>query len=177
MAEKKNWFDCIEDRVPDATRFEVTLPKINGKHLRDIFFKEPFTFDNVSLSVQPLNELLDEFKDFGFQDFDDHYEMVTNLGGQKCDNGTPKESVKVELTGKNNRIVEITYEHSASADENCFYSHSQKTSVTLPADADENTVRAYFDEDDNVVVSVKKKVKEEDAKTSRVIPIGRADRD
>ena len=177
MANKKNWFESIENRVPSTAKFEMALPKINGKSLHDIFFKEPFTFDNVSLSVAPFDEFEREFENFGFQEKDDHYEMVTNLGGQKGDGETPEDAVKIELTGKNNRIVEITYEHSTSTDENCFYSHSQKTSVTLPADADENTVRAYFDDDDNVVVSVKKKAKEGDGKTSRFIPIGRADRD
>ena len=76
------------------------------------------------------------------------------------------------LTGKDNRTVEITYEHSTSTDENCFYSHSQKTSVTLPADADEETIKAYFDDNDNVVVSVKKKSKEPEKKGPRSIPVG-----
>ena len=47
----------------------------------------------------------------------------------------------------------------------------------LPADADENTLQAFYDDDDNVVVSVEKKAKEESGKASRSIPIGRADRD
>ena len=175
MAHKKNWYDSIEDRVPSAS-FELDIPRGIEK-LAESFFKRPFDLENVNVHLSPIEDLMAGLDGFGFQDKDGHYEMVTNLGGQKGESGTPSDSVKVELTGKNNRTVEITYEHSTSNDENCFYSHSQKTSVTLPADADENTLRAFYDDDDNVVVSVKKKAKEETRKTSRSIPIGRPNDD
>lgn len=172
MAHKKNWFESIQDRVPEAT-FELSLPTFNrGRSLVDSLFKSPFDLENVDVHLTPFKDLLNDFKDFGFKDMDDHYEMVTNLGGQKGESGAPEEAVKVELTGDDDRTVEITYEHSTSSDDHCFYSHSQRTSVTLPDDADEKTVRAYFDDDDNVVVSVMKKVEEEKPKV-RTIPIGR----
>lgn len=178
MANKKNWYEGIEDRVPSA-RFELDFPrwKNNFNSLTESLFRKPFDLENVNVHITPFDDFMADLEGFGFQDKGNHYEMVTNLGGQKGESGTPEDSVKVELTGKNNRTVEITYEHSTSSDENCFYSHSQKTSVTLPADADENTLRAFYDDDDNVVVSVKKKAKEEERKTSRSIPIGRPDRD
>ena len=157
---KRNWFEGIENRVP-ATEFEFNLPAFkNGMNLAKTLLTEPFDLD------------FSDFDSFGFQDKGDHYEMTTDLGGQKGGSGTPEDAVKVELTGKNNRTVEITYEHSTSADKNCFYSHSQKTSVTLPADADEETIKAFFDENDNVVVSVKKKTKEPEKKVPRSIPVG-----
>ena len=157
---KRNWFEGIENRVP-ATEFEFNLPAFkNGMNLAKTLLTEPFDLD------------FSDFDSFGFQDKGDHYEMTTDLGGQKGASGTPEDAVKVELTGKNNRTVEITYEHSTSTDKNCFYSHSQKTSVTLPADADEETIKAFFDENDNVVVSVKKKTKEPEKKVPRSIPVG-----
>ena len=174
MANKKNWFESIEDRVP-ATRFEFSVPRLNNsfEKLTESLFKRPFDLENVNVHITPFDDFLADLDGFGFQDKGDYYEMVTNLGGQKGESGAPENSVKVELTGKNNRTVEITYEHSTSSDENCFYSHSQKTAVTLPGDADESTLRAFYDDDDNVVVSVKKKAKEEEGKASRSIPINR----
>ena len=174
MANRKNWFEGIEDRVP-ATRFEFSVPKFNNSFdkLTESLFKRPFDLENVNVHITPFDDFMADLEGFGFQDKGNHYEMVTNLGGQKGESGAPENSVKVELTGKNNRTVEITYEHSTSSDENCFYSHSQKTSVTLPADADADTLRAFYDDDDNVVVSVKKKAKEEGGKDSRSIPINR----
>ena len=174
MANKKNWYEGIEDRLP-STRFEFSLPtwSDNFNKLTESLFKKPFDLENVNVHITPFDDFMADLEGFGFQDKGNHYEMVTNLGGQKGESGTPEDAVKFELTGKNNRTVEITYEHSTSSDENCFYSHSQKTSVTLPADADENTLRAFYDDDDNVVVSVKKKAKEESGKASRSIPINR----
>lgn len=176
MANKKNWFESIENRVP-STEFEFELPTFKrGESLADALFKTPFDLENVNLHVTPFDEFMDSFKDFGFKDMDDHYEMVTNLGGSMGESGVPENAVRVRLAGKDNRTVEVTYEHSASSDENNFYSHSQRTSVTLPDDADEKTVRAYFDDDDNVVVSVMKEVKEDKPKV-RNIPITRGDLD
>lgn len=169
---KRNWFDSIEDRVP-STEFELSIPSFNRKNLAKTLFGEPLDLKNFSAHIKPFDDFMAELEGFGFQDKGDHYEMTTDLGGQRDDSGTPEDAVKVELTGKNNRTVEISYEHSTSTDENCFYSHSQKTSVTLPADADEKTIKAYFDDDDNVVVTVDKKVKEPEKKGPRSIPVGR----
>jgi len=178
MANKKNWYESIENRVP-STKFEFSLPTLGDsfRGLTESFFRKPFDLENVNVHITPFDDFMADLEGFGFQDKGNHYEMVTNLGGQKGESGTPEDAVKVELTGKNNRTVEITYEHSTSSDENCFYSHSQKTSVTLPADADEKTLRAFYDDDDNVVVSVEKKAKEEERKGPRYIPIGRAVKD
>ena len=174
---KRNWFEGIEDRVP-ATKFELNFPSFRddidlAKTLSKTLLGEPFDLENVNANVHttPFDDFIADLKGFGFQDKGDHYEMTTDLGGQKGESGTPEDAVKVELTGKNNRTVEITYEHTTSTNENCFYSHSQKTSVTLPADADEETVKAYFDDNDNVVVSVKKKSKEPEKKGPRSIPV------
>jgi hypothetical protein len=144
---KRNWFDRVEDIVP-ATEFEFTLPEFkNGKNLVKTLFGEPIDLKNLSAHIAPFDDFMADLEGFGFQDKGDRYEMVTGLGGHEA----AEDAVKVELTGKSNRTVEITYEHSTSTDENCFYSHSQKTSATLPADADEETIKAYFDEDGNVV--------------------------
>lgn len=178
MENKKNWYEGIGDRVP-STKFEFNLPDYWGNNLNNItksIFKktfEPFELENVNVHITPFDDFMADLEGFGFQDKGNHYEMVTNLGGQKGESGAPEDAVKVELTGKNNRTVEITYEHSTSSDENCFYSHSQKTSVMLPTDADESTLRAFYDDNDNVVVSVKKKTNEENGKASRSIPINR----
>jgi hypothetical protein len=165
---KRNWFDSIEDVVPSA-KFEFNLPAFkNGMNLAKTLFGEPFDLDNVNEHITPFDDFMAALDGFGFKDKGDHYEMVTGLGGHEA----AEDAVKVELTGKNNRTVEITYEHSTSTDENNFYSHSQKTSATLPADADEETIKAYFDEKGNVVVSVKKKAKEPVKKGPRQIPVG-----
>lgn len=169
---KINWFDNIQDRVPAVSFDEFNLPVFkNRKNLAKTLFGEPIDLKNLSAHIMPFDDFMADLEGFGFQDKGDHYEMTTDLGGQKGESGTPEDAVKVELTGKNNRTVEITYEHSTSTDENCFYSHSQKTSVTLPADADEETIKAFFDENDNVVVSVKKKAKEPEKKCPRSIPV------
>lgn len=176
MAEKE-WFESIRDRVPSTTKFEFTLPELSsGLNLVKTLFREPFDLENVNVHLTPITDLMEELEGFGFQDKGNYYEMVTDLGGQRGEAETPEDAVKVELTGKDNRTVEITYEHSTSTDKNCFYSHSQKTSVMLPADADDNTLKARFNDDGNVVIWVKKKVKEPE-KTSRTIPIGRTRRD
>ena len=166
---KRNWFDSIEDIVPAVAFDEFNLPAFkNGMNLAKTLFGEPFDLDNVNEHITPFDDFMAALDGFGFKDKGDHYEMVTGLGGHKA----AEDAVKVELTGKNNRTVEITYEHSTSTDENNFYSHSQKTSATLPADADEETIKAYFDEKGNVVVSVKKKAKEPIKKGPRQIPVG-----
>ena len=178
MANKKNWYEGIENRASN-TRFDFNLPtwSNNFNKLTESLFKKPFDLENVNVHITPFNDFMADLEGFGFQDKGNHYEMVTNLGGQKGESGAPEDAVKVELTGKNNRTIEITYEQSTSSDENCFYSHSQKTSVTLPTDADEKTLRAFYDDDGNVVVSVEKKTKDDSGKASRSIPIGRATRD
>lgn len=158
--EKKNWYENVNENVP-----------VKNKNRHPLSFDAFDIFNLPSLSDDDFG-LMKGLDGIGFQDKGDHYEMTTDLGGQKGESGTPEDAVKVELTGKNNRTVEITYEHSTSTDENCFYSHSQKTSVTLPADADEETIKAYFDDNDNVVVSVKKKSKEPEKKGPRSIPVG-----
>lgn len=170
---KRNWFDSIQDRVPAVAFDEFNLPAFkNGMNLAKTLLTEPFDLENVNVHITPFDDFMADLEGFGFKDKGDRYEMTTDLGGQKGESGAPEDAVKVELTGKNNRTVEITYEHSTSTDENCFYSHSQKTSVTLPADADEETIKAYFDDNDNVVVSVKKKSKEPEKKGPRSIPVG-----
>lgn len=157
---KRNWFDSIENRVPAVTFDEFNLPVFkNGMNLAKTLLTEPFDLD------------FSDFDSFGFQDKGDHYEMTTDLGGQRGDSEDPEDAVKVELTGKDNRTVEISYERTVQAD-NYHYGHTQKTSITLPADADEETVRAFFDDDNDVVVSVKKKAKEPEKKVPRSIPVG-----
>ena len=144
----KIWYQSIQDRHPATFGFDF----------------DPFTTSDC---------IVKGTEDFGFKDNGDHYEMVTNLGGQKneaCDTGN---ATKVELTGKNGRTVEISYEYSSEKNDKYYYSHSQKTSVTLPADADESTLRAYYDDNDNVVVSVKKRVPEKAEKKVRNIPISK----
>ena len=165
---KRNWFDSIEDMVPAVAFDEFNLPVFkNRKNLVKTLFGEPIDLKNLSAHIAPLDDFMAAFEVLGFKDNGDHYEMVTGLGGHE----PSEDAVKVELTGKNNRTVEITYEHSTSDDEKGYYSHSQRTSATLPADADEETIKAYFDEDGNVVVSVKKKAKEPIKKGPRQIPV------
>ncbi len=166
MANKKNWYDTIGDRVADA-EFKVNVPSLNRSNFIGSLFREPF-----DLHLTPIDDFMEELEGLGFRDKGDYYEMVTNLGGTKGDAGSPENAVQVKLTGKNNRTVEITYEHSTSDDKDCFYSHSQKTCVTLPTDADDKTIEAHFNDDDNVVISVKKKTVHEEPKV-RNIPIGR----
>lgn len=171
---KRNWFESIEDKVP-ATGFEFNLPAFNkamnlARHYFEDGFDVGYPIDNSHIT--PFNDFMADLEGFGFQDKGDRYEMTTNLGGQRGETDNLENAVKVELTGKDNRTVEISYEHSTSNDENCFYSHSQKTSVMLPADADNETVKAYFDEEGNVVVSAEKKVKEPVKNASRQIPVG-----
>lgn len=170
---KRNWFESIEDRVP-ATNLEFSFPSIRKetRNLLKTLFEEPFDLESVNSHIMPFDDFMADLEGFGFQDKGDRYEMITNLGGQKGESGTPEDAVKVELTGKNNRTVEVTYEHSTSKDENCFYGHSQRTSVTLPADADEETLKAYFDDNNNVVITADKKAKVPEKKAPRSIPIG-----
>ena len=164
---KKNWFETINDRVPAETKFEVSLPSFGKGFFNSLIGEDPFGFD---AHITPIKDLMEEL-DGVFQDKGDHYEMVTNLGGFHVPAGVPENAVKVQLTGKKENIVEISYEHS-SDDGDEFYSHSQKTSVMLPADVIKETLKAYFDDDDNVVISVeKKKPNEENGKAGRIIPI------
>ncbi len=167
---KRNWYETIGDNVP--MKFEFNLPRFenNLNHLSDLFSTaDPFGFK----SIGRIDDLMSDLEGFGFQDKGSYYEMVMNLGGQKGEGEVPEDAVKIELGGKDGRIVKITYEHSTSEDENCFYSHSQRTKVMLPADADDNTIKAHFNDDGNVVIWVKKKVKEEEKKTTRFIPVKR----
>ena len=170
---KKNWFDGIQDRVSDASFDEFNLPVFkSGMNLAKTLLTDPFDLDNVHMHVAPVEDLLADLEKSGFKDKGDYYEMVTGLGGYGVDGGVPEDAVKVELLGAKDNIVEITYEHQISDGEHSFCRHAQKTSVTLPADADNKTVKAEFDDENNVVVTVKKKVAQEPAKRSREIPIG-----
>lgn len=169
---KKNWFESIGERVP-ATRVDFEFPALRGESLiKSLFGNDPFDLDNVHMHVAPVEDLLADLEKSGFQDKGDYYEMVTGLGGYGVDGGVPEDAVKVELLGAKDNIVEITYEHQISDGEHSFCRHAQKTSVTLPADADNKTVKAEFDDENNVVVTVKKKVTQEPVKRSREIPIG-----
>lgn len=159
---KKNWFDGINNRLP-AKEYDFELPELGDFG----------NFANGLLGhVKDYDNFMKSFNDFGFQDKDDHYEMVTELGG----NGNVKEdAVKVELADEKDAYlgvstVKISYEHNGGT-EHGTYSHTQKTQVSLPADADKETLRAYFDDNNNVVITVKKKVKEEPKRGIRNIPI------
>lgn len=165
----KNWFDdfCKEK----AEKSKVNVPSLKRNYGIETLLREPFFNNTLATPWGHLSKLMRDFDDFGFQDKGDHYEMVTDLGGQRGGD-TPDDAVKVELTGEDNRMVTITYEHSKSTDDNCFYSHSQKTSVTLPDDADDSTIKATFDNDDNVVITVKK-IQEKEEPKDRRIPITR----
>ena len=173
----KNWFDDF--RKENAEKSKVAVPSLKRNYDIRTLLGEPF-FDgplatpwghSLASSWGHLSNLMKEFEGFGFQDKGDHYEMVADLGGQRGGD-TPDDAVKVELTGEDSRIVTITYEHSKSTDDNSFYSHSQKTSVTLPDDADESTIKATFDDDDNVLITVKK-IQEKEEPKDRSIPITR----
>ena len=148
----------------------------NTNHWSKFFDDGPLDIMNFDLPITRngyLEPLFEEFDDFGFKDKGNHYEMVTNLGGQKDNAGDPVGDVKIELTGKDGRTVEISYEHKSDDKEHGFYHHSQTTRVTLPHDADAETVRAYFDKDDNIVISVKKKSPKMEKSGAKEIPISR----
>ena len=160
--EKKDWFDKIKP-VENRPRRVSSL-----RGLTD-YLLDPVKMENLTFHIKPVeDDLMADFEKFGFRDFGDHYELLTNLGGQRGEE-LPKDAVKVELVN-NSRMVEITFEHSTSEDENNYYSHSQKTCVTLPEDADADTIKANFDEDGDVVVTVDKKRKEPENKR-RSIPV------
>lgn len=159
--EKKDWFDKIKP-VENRPRRVSSL-----RGLTD-YLLDPVKMENLTFHIKPVEDLMADFEKFGFRDFGDHYELLTNLGGQRGEE-LPKDAVKVELVN-NSRMVEITFEHSTSEDENNYYSHSQKTCVTLPEDADADTIKANFDEDGDVVVTVDKKRKEPENKR-RSIPV------
>ena len=174
---KKNWFDNIEDLVPASTveaanrYFDLMFPG-NVRHLRETLFEEPYDVLIPDRHFKPLSSLMEGLDGLGFQDKGKYYEMVTNIGGQKGNEGVPEDAVKIELGGEDGRMLEITYDHSTSEDEKSFYRHSQKTVVMLPVDADLETLKANFDEHDNVVVTVKKEEIRKEP-NSRSIPIGR----
>ena len=159
--EKKDWFDKIKP-VENRPRRVSSL-----RGLTD-YLLDPVKMENLTFHIKPVEDLMADFEKFGFRDFGDHYELLTNLGGQRGEE-LPKDAVKVELVN-NSRMVEITFEHSTSEDENNYYSHSQKTCVTLPEDADADTIKANFDEDGDVVVTVDKKRKAPENKR-RSIPV------
>lgn len=165
---KKNWFETINDRVPAKAFKRNYVDDYFWPIIRDGFQNALFGDEGAV----PIGDLMEELEGVGFQDRVDHYEFVTELVG----NGDVKEdAVKIELLHesllKENRgaYVKVTYEHKTET-EHSFYSHSQTTTVTLPVDADENTVSAHFDEKNRVVVTVDKKV-QKTTNRSRTIPI------
>lgn len=163
---KKNWYETITSDVTPTRLGTITDP---FWHAMKRSFENSFA---GNMEAKPIESLMADLDGVGFQDMKDHYEMVTELGG----NGDIKEdAVKIELLHgdmlsiKETPRVKVTYEHSVST-EHSHYSHSQTTYVTLPEDADEETVSAHFDEKNRVVVTVDKKSKPK-RNTSRVIPI------
>ena len=176
---KRNWFENIEDEGHNAkkkalARNENSLIPFDNL-MRSLFGDRPFEIENVNVRVPgTFDDFVKSFNDLGFKDKGDSYELVTNLGGQKTDDSTPEDSVKVEFNGDNNRMITVNYSHSTSNGDNSFYSHTQSTSATLPDDADEDTLTAHFDEGNNVVVTVKKKApKNDDGEKVRSIPVSR----
>lgn len=167
MNNKKSWYETIQDRLPEKNhKFDLEKPFSfpTWSKLHDILLNDD--------SIIPFNDIMEDFDKFGFEDKGDYYEMTTNLGGQKNEGDTPENRTKIELTGRNNRTVKITYEYSnKDSDGNNFYSHSQMTQVVLPDNADEDTLHAFYNDDNNIVLTVKKKVKKEPEKKTRSIPI------
>jgi hypothetical protein len=157
--EKKNWYENVNENVP-----------VKNKNRHPLSFD---AFDIFNLPSLPDDDfgLMKGLDGIGFQDKGTYYEMVTELGG----NGDVKEdAVKIELTNPEDAYlgvgtVKVTYEHMVST-EHSSYSHSQATTVSLPEDADVDTISAHFDAENRVVVTVDKKVKKE-KKHSRDIPI------
>ena len=163
----RNWFDELrtigEELEPlfngnclsDDDEFAGTgLPEAHFKTGCNLFSKD----NTEEVAAQSMFN-------FGFEDKGDHYELVTNLGG----NGDVKEdAVKVKLEG---RFVQIIYEHRQE-DENSSYSYSQRSSVLLPKDADKETLAAHFNDDNNVVVLVDKEKARQDS-GARTIQITR----
>lgn len=167
---KKNWYEDIDNRMPVERDYYDFWPSL-GRSLAKSFFDNTRLGPNSRAvgACTPLNDLMAELDGIGFQDRKDHYELVTELVG----NGDIKEdAVKIELlhdSEDTGAYVKVTYEHKTET-ENSHYSHSQTTCVTLPKDADEETVSAHFDEKNRVVVTVNKK--EEPKKNGcRTIPI------
>lgn len=118
---------------------------------------EPFPFEELT----PLK--FDKFKVdmLGFEDMGDHYRLVTNLGGlanRKENQKLDEDHVKVEIHGKIKPYVEISYEYKEEDTQRGYFytSHSQKTSVSLPVDADADTVDAFINDDGDIVVTVEK---------------------
>lgn len=160
---KKNWFETINDRVPANVNKRNYVDDYFWPIIRDGFQNALFG----DAGAAPIGDLMEELEGVGFQDKKDHYEFVTELGG----NGDVKEdAVKIELLHEDGgAYVKVTYEHD-TVTEHSRYSHSQTTTVTLPEDVDENTVSAHFDEENRVVVTVDKKV-QKTTNRSRTIPI------
>ena len=156
---KKNWYETINDRVPAELNVGLDFPSLKN---------------DLSSLFKGWGSLSFTDEEFGFQDKGNHYEMVTELGG----NGDIKEdAVKIELLHdseygekKAGAYIKVTYEHKTET-EHSHYSHSQTTSVTLPRDADEETVSAHFDDENRVVITVKKLPEPKMEKSCRNIPI------
>ena len=159
---KRNWFETISDNLPAECEYEGPTPF--GK-----FFDSIFPTPVLEKHFTPIKDLMKGFESVGFQDKGDYYELVTDLGG----NGDVKEdAVNIELRETESpALVKITYNHKAS-NEHSSYSHSQSTMVTLPEDANPETLSAYFDEErkNKVIVTVDKVIKKE-PKSVRTIPI------
>ena len=166
---KKNWYEDIDNRMPVERDYDFNFWPALGRSLAKSFFDNARLAPRGEVGAMPLTDLMAELDGIGFQDRKDHYELVTELVG----NGDIKEdAVKIELLHESEdagAYVKVTYEHKTET-ENSHYSHSQTTCVTLPKDADEETVSAHFDEKNRVVVTVNKK--EEPKKNGcRTIPI------
>ena len=162
----KNWFERLNEELEPffggnfPTGDEVC--EFKGTGLPEEHFRFEDDLFNAPVSPRTFN---------GFVDTGDGYELVTKLGGNEH---IDESQVKIKLHGDN--TVGISYEHKKESERNgksfCSYSYSQHSSVILPADADKDTLKAYFDDDNNVVVHVQK-IGPKPAKSSRVIPISR----
>jgi hypothetical protein len=171
---KRNWYDTINDRMPAERKNHKMISPF------DFFGLDDYDLGNIrnilgNPPLTKLDSLMSDLEGIGFQDKKDHYEFVTELVG----NGDVKEdAVKIELLHddtlsikdvEDTARVKVTYEHTVST-EHSHYSHSQTTCVTLPEDADEETLAAHFDAKNRVVVTVGKKVQKK-ANYTRNIPI------
>ena len=157
---KRNWYDTIGDRLPaERKNYPFSFSDLLGL---DKYRSISDVLGNPALTR--FDDFMSELDGVGFQDKEDHYEMVTELGGNK---DIKEDAVKIELL--NNDYVKITYEHNVTT-EHSHYAHLETTGATLPKDADNETLSAHFDEKNRVVVTVDKKT-EKKARHSRTIPI------
>lgn len=165
---KKNWYEDIDNRMPVERDYDFNFWPALSRSLAKSFFDNTRLGPNsrAAVACKPVNDLMAELDGLGFQDKKDHYEMVTELGGNK---NIKEDDVKIELL--NNDYVKITYEHSVTT-EHSHYTHLETTGATLPKDADENTVSAHFDERNRVVITVDKKGEPRN-QSSKIIPIKR----